>query len=178
MNYYTAIETSVSLGGLVLIVFLYGRYLVVSIFREKMFALRDELFDEARAGKLQFDQPAYLMLRKTMNGMIQFGHRINIPLVVTFQLLSKSNNFKKTKFIDHLFEANRSLSEEQRKIIYSYHKQMHKLVVEHLVFSSPILMVTIFAPFAIMAWVSHHFDRVLSVFRRPIDRIDSLAYAT
>lgn len=46
----------------------------VDMLREKLFALRDELFDYASAGNIPFDHPGYWMLRKTMNSVIRFAH--------------------------------------------------------------------------------------------------------
>src|SRR5688572_13211177 len=51
-------------------------------FRQTMFALRDELWDYAAAGHVGFDHPAYLLSRQLMNGMIRFGHNINLTWLV------------------------------------------------------------------------------------------------
>ena len=45
-------------------------------FRQEMFGLRDELFDYAASGQIGFDDPAYRLLRQSMNGYIRYAHRI------------------------------------------------------------------------------------------------------
>src|SRR5579872_4121214 len=49
----------------------------LDIFRQQMFAVRDELFDYALAGNVAFDHPAYILLRKSMNGFLRYGHRLS-----------------------------------------------------------------------------------------------------
>ncbi len=48
----------------------------VDLFRQQMFALRDELFDFAADGKIKFDDPAYVLLRQLMNGFIRYAHNL------------------------------------------------------------------------------------------------------
>jgi len=45
------------------------------LLRQNLFEVRDSLFDDARAGKIAFDSPAYRNTRLMLNGMIRFGHR-------------------------------------------------------------------------------------------------------
>src|SRR5690606_22651328 len=71
----------------VLFFWLYRDYRL-DLFRQKLFALRDELFDVAAAGDVGFDSPAYGMLRSTINGTIQYGHQLGfldllLPLAFT-----------------------------------------------------------------------------------------------
>jgi hypothetical protein len=59
----------------------------VDIFRQKLFAIRTELFDLAADGTVSFDHPAYTQLRLLINGLIRFAHRATFPtlLVASFQ---------------------------------------------------------------------------------------------
>ena len=54
----------------------------VDAFRQKLFALRSDLFDLAANGVVPFDHPAYAHLRLLINGMIQFAHRASFPSLV------------------------------------------------------------------------------------------------
>lgn len=45
-------------------------------FRQKMFVVRDELFDYAASGKIEFNDPAYRLLRQSMNGHIRYAHQL------------------------------------------------------------------------------------------------------
>lgn len=46
------------------------------LFRQQMFAIRDELWDFAAADNISFDDPAYMLLRQLMNGFIRYAHNI------------------------------------------------------------------------------------------------------
>jgi hypothetical protein len=48
----------------------------VDLFRQQMFALRDELFDFAADGNVSFEDPAYNLLRELMNGFIRYAHNL------------------------------------------------------------------------------------------------------
>ena len=50
----------------------------LDVFRQKLFALRDELFDFAADGGIDFSDPAYLELRQDLNGLIRFAHKISM----------------------------------------------------------------------------------------------------
>ncbi len=45
-------------------------------FRQEMFIIRDELFDYAADGNVGFDDPAYRLLRRSMNGFIRYAHQL------------------------------------------------------------------------------------------------------
>ncbi|GEM_PF-2169952 len=68
----------------------------VDVFREKLFALRDELFDYASAGNISFDQPAYWMLRKTMNSAIRFAHVFTFTRLTVAILLGGASRTSNT----------------------------------------------------------------------------------
>jgi len=48
----------------------------VDSFRQRLFAIRDELFDYAAAGHISFDHPAYGTLRTLLNRSIRFAHKL------------------------------------------------------------------------------------------------------
>src|SRR4051812_41355603 len=48
----------------------------LDVFRQRLFALRDELFDVAAAGEIDFNDFAYGGLRLLINSIIRFGHRV------------------------------------------------------------------------------------------------------
>jgi len=48
----------------------------IDIFRQELFALRDEMFDFAANGSIAFDHPAYALLRQLMNGFLRYAHNI------------------------------------------------------------------------------------------------------
>ena len=49
----------------------------VDTLRHRLFVLRDELFDHALGGELAFSDPAYVLLRRRINCMLRFTHKIS-----------------------------------------------------------------------------------------------------
>lgn len=166
------------LFGVVIIFWLY-RQLVLDIFRQKMFALRDELFDEAAQGGLDFSHPAYGMLRGTMNGLIRFGHRMNMPFAIflTVQSSRIGGKLQSEPFHKKLSRVSSSLAAPQRDMVKKYHKRMNFLLVEYLVFSSPVFLFSVILPVVFAVEAKRHVDKILSFVRRPLDKIDSVAYS-
>ncbi|HUY95832.1 MAG TPA: hypothetical protein VMU71_11055 [Terracidiphilus sp.] len=50
----------------------------IDSFRQRMFAVRDELFDYAADGNISFEHPAYVLLREQMNGFIRYAHHLTV----------------------------------------------------------------------------------------------------
>lgn len=71
-----AIQSLLSLIVLVIVVFSLWPAQRVDLFRQQMFALRDELFDFAADGNISFEDPAYVLLRQLMNGFIRYAHNL------------------------------------------------------------------------------------------------------
>lgn len=57
--------------------------------RQKLFEIRDALFDYAAAGNIAFTHPAYAMVRSTINGFIRHAHRISVVQMIAFLFLSR-----------------------------------------------------------------------------------------
>lgn len=53
-------------------------------FRQKLFEVRDELFQFAHDRNIEFDEPAYVLLRRRINAMIRFSKRIGLTRLTTF----------------------------------------------------------------------------------------------
>src|SRR5438552_13935668 len=78
----TVVVTSLSLMGLWILFFWLYRDYRVDLFRQRMFELRDELFELGRVDEIAFHHQAYGLLRTTINGYIRFAHRISFLSVV------------------------------------------------------------------------------------------------
>ena len=91
----TALASVVSLAGIWLILFWLYRDYCVDRFRQELFALRDDLFDEAESGLVAFEHPAYGMLRSTMNGFIRFGHRLGLIQLIAGAVIVESDDYKR-----------------------------------------------------------------------------------
>lgn len=62
-------------------VFFYGPWQATAtdIARQFVFERRDEIFDLAAAGRLQFDSPEYRTIRESLNQLIRFAHELTFP---------------------------------------------------------------------------------------------------
>ena len=103
MTIEQAAEIVITFSSLALLWILYAwlyKGYIIDLYRQKMFILRDQLFDEALEGLISFDHPAYGTLRNTMNGYIRFAHRINIMDGLLLSLVSiwKKDSVKTTSF--------------------------------------------------------------------------------
>src|ERR1039457_4111930 len=91
----TILEAAIASCGLVVVVFWLWPCVRLDVFRQKMFAVRDELFDYAESGKIGFNHPAYRLLRQSMNGFIRYGHRLTFFQVNLMMLRSEERRVGK-----------------------------------------------------------------------------------
>lgn len=77
----------------IVIVLIYGPWqrLMVDMARQRLFQLRDEIFDLAADGKISFDDPSYHEVRSAFNAMIRFCHVITWPFAVASSQLVDKN---------------------------------------------------------------------------------------
>lgn len=76
-------------GQLAFIVFWFYRRYRVAKYRSDLFNIRNDLFDDAADGLLEFDHPAYTMLRTLINGHLRFAHKITLWQPLTLFLIDK-----------------------------------------------------------------------------------------
>lgn len=101
----------------ILIFWLAPDYRVDSI-RQRLFAIRDSLFDEAATGKIPFSHPAYIMLRGHINGFIRVAHRLNLFVVVLAFLVPSFRRYaRRCNFYRDLSTASSDLSQEAKRTI-------------------------------------------------------------
>ena len=108
--------------------------------RQKLFALRDELFDLACDSQLAFEDPAYWRLRRTLNSMIRFAHRLSFTRLVVTILgtagLRDEGAYGKWKSALDAVE-----SDELKGKIKQIHRRMVSMVSWHIVRGCPLLWV-------------------------------------
>jgi hypothetical protein len=111
-------------------------------FREKMFALRDELFDFAADGNIGFDEPAYRLLRQSMNGTIRYAHQLTFFRVCVTAIESKlMARVLPSNWSDDWQRAlERVPNPGAKQRLESFHKRSTQLVVDRLVAGSPVLL--------------------------------------
>lgn len=161
----------------ILLLWLYQDYRS-DVFRQKMFNLRDDLFDEARHGKIDFDEEAYGMLRSAINGFIRFGHKVNLAQVLLLNVMLKKEGKLNRPFAERLHKNMEHCTAEQRKIIMSYYIRMNFYIIEHLLLSSIALLVTLVIPVVFLLEAKKHIEKVVNYFAVPLDNLDTAAFTT
>ena len=98
----TAVASVISMVGLAYLVYLYNDHRVDHL-RQDLFALRDMLFDEARAGKIAFTSPTYGATRDLLNGGIRFAHRFSLSRFFAFRWImnAPSDRRRSSGFVAH-----------------------------------------------------------------------------
>ena len=159
----TALSTTLSLVGLwALFQWLYRDYRV-DLFRERLFALRDRLFEVAASGKIAFDDPAYGSLRSMLNGYIRFAHRVSFPLLIfasrRTQVLTRG-----TEQVNALRAAVRAQPPETREALDGILNQMHWYVLDQVILTS-LLMWLVIVPVVVYALMHTLGEKVLRFVR-------------
>jgi hypothetical protein len=174
-DFTVALGTVISLAGLwVLWAFLYRDYCVDS-FRQRMFALRDSLFDFAanEDTDLDFSDSAYGQLRSTLNGFIRFGHRVSLIQFVAIILATEAPAAASQSYERRWKLALKSKDAMTQEHLRAIRRESHIFVLRHIVLSSPLLMITIVPAIFVLSWAT----KAASLLSRPLDRIDSAALA-
>jgi len=121
-----------------------SRLLCMEFFKQDLFILRDKVFDYARTGNIGFTDPAYIMLRHTMNGWIRFAHQRTMwHGLVLFILLSREDKERimGTRFDVRWSKAVANMDGPVREQLDSYRERMHKLTFRYFLISAPEVVV-------------------------------------
>jgi len=122
--------------GLIWIMFWLYPTMRVESFRDRMLALRDEMFLDAAKGYLDFDDAAYGMLRSTMNGLIRFGDRISFMQLFLIVIFTKPTG---DGFTQKLQKHLENLPSEKRDKLNHYRDRMDSLLIWHVIWLEPAL---------------------------------------
>lgn len=172
-----ALTSILSLVGILVLLRLH-RDTSVDRFREDLFALRDEMFDFAASGGVEFRRPAYGMLRLTMNGFVRWADRLHLLRFVLLRFVSPREDRRR----DDGFRAawKRSLLEldsEGQARMNEYRARMHRIVAEYVLFRSPAPMATIVVPVVAAVMGSTLTNFALRVLKnRWLDDLDAVAF--
>jgi hypothetical protein len=111
-------------------------------FRQQMFIVRDELFDYAATGNVSFDEGAYRLLRKSMNGFIRYGHQLTFfrlcVTMIELKIHGKTSESKWTE--DWLQSLQKVRDDEVRTALEQFHERAMTCVAERVIFGSPVLI--------------------------------------
>jgi len=116
----------------------------LDLFRQRLFALRDELFDIAADGDIRFNDYAYSGLRRLLNNTIRFGHRVNSAQVIAIGVFgSDAPEAVEQSYKDWLRSVENIENEQVRKKIHSIHERLHYEMVTKIVLTSLPMIVTV-----------------------------------
>lgn len=144
----------------------------IDLFRQQMFAVRDELFDFAADGKVSFDDPAYIGLRELMNGFIRYAHNLT-----PFRFLMSFLRWKcmSSEPVQTWTESwNRALNQvadqDVRTKLQQFHSRATELVLGQLVLSPGVLIIGV--PFLVVATLFYtQWTNLRSIYRDVTNKI-------
>lgn len=117
----------------------------VDSFRQNMFAIRDRMFDFAAEGNIAFDDPAYVLLRRQMNGFIRFGHQLTVFRVLLGAAKADLCGGPSTPSFQESLDAALSAvrSEHTRERLRAFHSESSGLAIKYLVLGSPVIWIAV-----------------------------------
>jgi len=122
-----------------LFAFVYKDYMV-DCTRQRLFTIRDELFDYAANHEISFNDDAYVTTRAMLNGVIRFTHNISLTRFLIMNLVVGKDKAYSENFSREFSLAIKKLnSKRQQDIIKNAIIKMHFAVVLHLLNTSPVL---------------------------------------
>ncbi|HET9101160.1 MAG TPA: hypothetical protein VFN62_12265 [Acidobacteriaceae bacterium] len=142
-------EFAIGMAGLIalwVLWFLLIKEQRVDMFREKLFELRDQLFDIAADGDLAYNHDAYTELRMLLNGMLRYAHRINLIGLVIAIIRSEMRTDRPVgyeKWELTLLDLPKGTQAKLRLI----HEEMSKQFRKHLFNGSLVLSIFAFSMF-------------------------------
>ena len=172
------LQSVISLALLAFVIFWLYRDFKVDSFRQKLFALRDDLFDDAEASGIDFSHSSYDVLRTAINGFIRYAHRINIfqilalVAIATHETKSNGSSFN-SRFQSHLGQ----LEEDQQKLLKDYRNKMNVLMIKHALSASPLALILIFMPLGYLVKTHQMTAKILKRYRSQFNALDSAALA-
>ena len=128
-------QSAILLAGLWVILFWLWPAVRLDCFRQRLFVVRDELFDYAASGRIAFSHPAYRLLRQSMNGFIRYGHQVSFcQFIMTWLAWKAIEGLDSFKWKEKWEAALNSLDEGTRNNLIAFHDRATMHVCERIVF--------------------------------------------
>ena len=120
----------------VLLVRKYWRESLIDDFRHRLFVLRADLFDYALSGEIGFRDPAYTMLRESLNSILRFADKITPTRCLVITVFSRP--IQDSGFVErHVREWSDALnaleSDAARERVEKIHEQALLEVGRHMI---------------------------------------------
>lgn len=104
-------------------------------FRQKVFALRDEMFDYAAEGAIPFENPAYAELRLLMNRVLRFAHRITFWKTLGYVFIESVSEEHEQAFSfrnEWVRSVNSIADPDVRAKLYDFESRLGELIIDHV----------------------------------------------
>jgi hypothetical protein len=177
MNAYVVLTSLISVTIIWIGVFWLYRDYRIDLFRQRMFSLRDEMFDRAAVGDIPFDHKSYGMLRVTMNGFIRFAHELNLAYFILTMIRHSRSGFERSPLAEKFSENMEKLPVEQRAILNKFRARMAFLVLRHILASSPLLLMTLVVPLVCWLAMRAFWEKLLELLQKPMEKMSDMAFA-
>ena len=139
------LESAVSVAIILVVLLKFLPNLRVDEFRQSMFSVRDELFDVAASGAIDFSHPAYLLLRQSMNGFIRYGHQLTVFRLACNMIRWKLHHERVFSWAMRWDEALKTIENDSAKqTLIELHDRSLALVTKRLITGSMILLSALF----------------------------------
>ena len=119
--------------------------------RDELFTVRDKMFLYALDRGI-LGNPAHENLRRLMNSLIRYAHRVSLGRLLLLDLSSRVFKIKSTppKTYMEWVEAVAALSDDEAECMRDFHAQAMFLMMKHIVSGSPLLWA------ACVVWAAFH----------------------
>jgi len=102
-------------------------------FREDIFSVRDEMFLYAAQGNIEFDNPAYTLLRNRMNGLLRHGHEFTLTRMA---FIISTHGYIKHDSVAQFQAAVNELPAKTQAKMQDFNVRVAIFVLQHVVFYS------------------------------------------
>lgn len=137
----TAIETATALYSCVVLImiwlvgYLWRNYRMES-FRQDLFDIRWELYQYARAGRVQFDDDAYKNMRRHINALFKYAYHVNFSTLISVQVARRWYKQRELTGVQELIAADPKLDHVQRRVLLDLYDRMLWACVRQIAFTS------------------------------------------
>jgi len=137
-----AVRTVVAVIGIVAVVQFILLPSAAAIFRQRMFALRRQLFVFMAEGNIRPDDPAYVCLRNSLNAWIRNAEKLTfLRICIIGALLEEPTRQYRANDRAHVDAIS---DEAVRKRLVSIREDMANVVIGHVITTSPIAVALLF----------------------------------
>lgn len=151
--------------------FVYGPYqdIMINTGRQRLFVIRDEIFDMALNGELDFSDPRYRQIRTSIEMMIRQMHSLTIGQFVVLQFCPKTSLSGSSP----MESAIESFEDDQLKEkLRGYQREVARYVIGTAVLRSPVFILLLIPTLIYLFCTGRLFER-LSRLKSQIESSDN-----